>query len=275
MANGAGAGVGGVVRGAVASVAARRRARELRAGYEAREVALVRGAEEFLTLVERTGAVVEGIEGQIGVLERALEVARREGWERGAFVAAGMRGVLVRGVGVREEEVADRLGVEVGEVRRMLAFVKASGKGGSAAGSAAGAGDGAGAGAGAGAGRGRAGGGGRGRGRRAGGGDGLSAGTGSGGVVAGDGPVAADGPGPGPAAGSGAQREAGGGGSAGSGSTVAAVPRSGPGSAVPGGGSGAGGAVAAAPGAGPGAAGPAAPGMGPGSGRADGVREER
>ncbi|MFJ1936695.1 hypothetical protein ACIOGZ_29050 [Kitasatospora sp. NPDC088160] len=134
-----------VERGAVASVAARRRARELRAMYEARDVALVQGAEEFLTLQERTGKAVEVIDQQIERLEAARDQARREGWEQGARVAARMRGLQVRGVGVREEEVADRLGVEVGELRRMLAQVKAAGggRGGFAAGVAGGSGSGA------------------------------------------------------------------------------------------------------------------------------------
>ncbi|MER6400119.1 hypothetical protein ABT263_29360 [Kitasatospora sp. NPDC001603] len=122
----------GVQRKAVGSVAARRRARELRSEYEARDMALLEGAEEFLTLQERAEKVVEGIDEQIGKLEAARERARREGWEAGAVVAARMRGLQVRGVAVREDEVADRLGVDLGELRRLVAHVKGS-VGGSAA----------------------------------------------------------------------------------------------------------------------------------------------
>ncbi|MFB8243411.1 hypothetical protein ACFC58_43460, partial [Kitasatospora purpeofusca] len=114
----------GVQRKAVGSVAARRRARELRSQYEARDLALLEGAEEFLTLQERAAAAVEGIDEQIERLEAARERARRQGWESGAVVAARMRGLQVRGAAVREDEVADRLGVEVGELRRMVAHVK-------------------------------------------------------------------------------------------------------------------------------------------------------
>ncbi|MFE7525789.1 hypothetical protein ACFU7Y_08695 [Kitasatospora sp. NPDC057542] len=128
----------GVTRKAVGSVAARRRARELRSEYEARDLALLEGAEEFLTLQERAAAAVDGIAEQIGKLEAARERVRREGWEQGAVVAARMRGLQVRGVAVREDEVADRLGVEVGELRRMVAHVKASGGGSVAAVEAAG-----------------------------------------------------------------------------------------------------------------------------------------
>ncbi|WP_329492921.1 hypothetical protein [Kitasatospora herbaricolor] len=117
----------GVQRKAVGSVAARRRARELRSEYEARDMALLEGAEEFLTLQERVASAVEGIDEQIGKLEAARERARREGWEAGAVVAARMRGLQVRGVAVREDEVADRLGVDVGELRRLVGHVKASG----------------------------------------------------------------------------------------------------------------------------------------------------
>ncbi|MGW7582965.1 hypothetical protein ACWGKU_18375 [Kitasatospora sp. NPDC054768] len=130
--------VKGVTRKAVGSVAARRRARELRSEYEARDLALLEGAEEFLTLQEQATAAVEGIDEQIGRLEAARERARREGWVQGAAVAARMRGLQVRGVAVREDEVADRLGVEVGELRRMVAHVKASGGGSVAAVEAAG-----------------------------------------------------------------------------------------------------------------------------------------
>ncbi|MFD5921714.1 hypothetical protein ACFVYP_33305 [Kitasatospora sp. NPDC058201] len=119
----------GVERGAVSSVAARRRARELRVEYEARGVALAEGAEEFLTLLERADRAVEGLEQQIVKLRAAREKAGREGWEAGARVAARMKGLQVRGVGVSEAEVAERLGVEVGELRRMLAFVRSSGAG--------------------------------------------------------------------------------------------------------------------------------------------------
>ncbi|MFD9066320.1 hypothetical protein ACFVZ3_32935 [Kitasatospora purpeofusca] len=129
----------GVQRKAVGSVAARRRARELRSEYEARDLALLEGAEEFLTLQERAAAAVEGIEDQIEKLEAARERARRQGWESGAAVAARMRGLQVRGVAVREDEVADRLGVDVGELRRMVAHVKASRGGGAAAADPAGA----------------------------------------------------------------------------------------------------------------------------------------
>ncbi|MFE2729191.1 hypothetical protein [Kitasatospora sp. NPDC059327] len=117
----------GVQRKAVGSMAARRRARELRSEYEARDLALLEGAEEFLTFQERTAATVEGIDEQIERLEAARERARREGWEAGAVVAARMRGLQVRGVAVREDEVADRLGVDVGELRRLVGHVKASG----------------------------------------------------------------------------------------------------------------------------------------------------
>ncbi|MFD7983852.1 hypothetical protein ACFV4M_10790 [Kitasatospora indigofera] len=117
----------GVQRKAVGSMAARRRARELRSEYEARDMALLEGAEEFLTLQERVASAVEGIDEQIGKLEAARERARREGWEAGAAVAARMRGLQVRGLAVREDEVADRLGVDVGELRRLVGHVKASG----------------------------------------------------------------------------------------------------------------------------------------------------
>ncbi|MFF2619679.1 hypothetical protein [Kitasatospora sp. NPDC058046] len=116
----------GVTRKAVGSVAARRRARELRSEYAARDLALLEGAEEFLTVQERAAAMVEGIDEQIRKLEAARERALRDGWEQGAVVAARMRGLRVRGVAVREDEVADRLGVEVGELRRMVSRVKAS-----------------------------------------------------------------------------------------------------------------------------------------------------
>ncbi|MEE1828039.1 hypothetical protein PUR61_38560 [Streptomyces sp. BE20] len=116
----------GFQRKAVGSVAARRRARELRSEYEVRDLALLEGAEEFLTLQERAEKVVEGIDEQIEKMEAARERARREGWEAGAVVAARMRALQVRGVAVREDEVADRLGVDVGELRRLVAHVKAS-----------------------------------------------------------------------------------------------------------------------------------------------------
>ncbi|MER7671256.1 hypothetical protein ABTY61_22705 [Kitasatospora sp. NPDC096128] len=131
-------------RKSAASVAARQRARDLRVRFLEREQKLLEAAEEFLAGRESTGKAVEGIGRQIVRVEvewerqlvrvreeRARQIEglegervreEREGWERGARVAARMRGL-----GVKEGEVAERLGVELGEVRRMVAWVKGQG----------------------------------------------------------------------------------------------------------------------------------------------------
>lgn len=108
-----------VRRRAVSSVASRKRARELAAGYEERAKALLEGAEEFLAIQAGVEKSLTGIEEGIRKLELEAEQVERAGWERGAQVAARMRKV-----GAREDEVAARLGVGLGEVRKMLAHVK-------------------------------------------------------------------------------------------------------------------------------------------------------
>lgn len=121
-------------RKAAVSVAARQRARELQVRFQEREQRLLEAAEEFIASQEDTGKALAGIGRQIVDLEQARGREERVGWERGARVAARMRAL-----GAREGEVAERLGVDLGELRRMLTWARDVVQGGGKAGPSGGA----------------------------------------------------------------------------------------------------------------------------------------
>ncbi|GAA1194592.1 hypothetical protein GCM10009664_69520 [Kitasatospora gansuensis] len=98
---------------------ARKRARELSAGIAERHQRLLDRAERFLLAQEKTDQQVRAINARIKDLHAEVEEVRLAGQADLARVAAEMAEL-----GCSRKEIAERLGVDPAEVRRLLAAVR-------------------------------------------------------------------------------------------------------------------------------------------------------